>query len=167
MMNKLLGILTPVIFALLSFLNTQAYAQSWQSGGQDQGYGSSSGGIAEYFEGLRPDSLRILKEAISKTNKDIYNQMYDALSRARIEEGSDCDSETEAYVDGGDNTIYVCQTSSVGYNIRTLLHESVHLIGIHDECDADYYSGLAEIDSGEGLTGGGGYDNECPHPLSN
>ena len=149
----------------LALIQTQAQAQSWQSDNQDQGYGNSSGGLVEYYEGLRPESLRILKEAISRTNKDIYNRMYDSLSGARIEMGSDCDRDTEAYVDPGVDTIHVCQSSSVGYNIRTLLHESVHLTGIHDECDADYYSGMAEIDSGEGLTGSGGYDDECPNPL--
>lgn len=152
------------LFSLVC-LTTTAQAHMRSLSDQDDRDTASSSGIVDYYEGLRPDSLRILKEAISRTNKSIYQEMYDDLSSASIAEGPDCDSDTEAYVNPGENTIYVCQTGDVGYNIRTLLHESVHLTGIDNECDADYYSGLAEIDSGEGLTGSGGYDDECPNSL--
>lgn len=133
--------------------------------GQDQDQDQSqSSGLKQYYEGLRPISLRILQEAISKTHSQVYEDMYNALSNADIIDGSQsypgCDGHTAALTHEDGRTIVVCTGSDEGFNIRTLLHESVHLTGNFNECDADYYSGMAEIDSGEGITGPGGYD--CP-----
>ena len=154
-----------LVISLFNFGANVAQARSLPGKLQIQQYDPRSSGLVDYYEGLRPDSLRILREAISRTNKSVYSRMYDALSSAAIvegEQGNDgCDGNTEAYTYDGSDTIYVCHTSSVGYNIRTLLHETAHIIGYGDECDADYYSGMAEIDSGEGLTGEGGYDDQC------
>ena len=154
------------VFAISVLGFSQAQAQYYyQEDGQNQQDQYSDSGLVGYFERLRPFSLRILQEAIARTNNDLYKQMYDILKSARIEEGpqnaEDCNGDTEAYVFPGTNIIYVCHESSEGYNIRTLLHETAHLAGYDNECDADYYSGMAEIDSGEGLTGSGGYDDEC------
>jgi hypothetical protein len=124
---------------------------------------SSSSDLVQHYQDLKPHALRILQEAISRTQNDIYQQMYQDLESAVIVDGAACDQWGVAYTCASSNVMNVCDHADSDYDTRTILHESVHMTGDMDECDADYYSAMAEIDSGEGLMAPGSYDGQCPN----
>jgi hypothetical protein len=150
----------------ISFAASQGHSQSFfgnSGAGGDQTW-EPEAGLVRYYQDLKPTSLEILQKAVDKTHSETYEQMYQALSSAEIVIGDPglCTGGATAYSYPVSSTIFVCNEYGEDYGIRTLIHESVHLTGDMDECEADRLSGMAEIESGEGLSAPGSYDNQCP-----
>ena len=166
-MKSLWGILFAVVFVGFSKAKAQSFFQQSGACQQYSEVQSSPSNLVDHYQSLLPDALRILEKAYSRTQKDIYQRMLQNLEGASIVDGAACDGVGVAYTCAGSNVMNVCDHADSDYDTRTILHESVHMTGDMDECDADYYSGWAEIDSGEGLNAPGSYDPQCPNNPKN
>ena len=157
-----------VFLVILSVIGCEsAFAQDYYGGGGGYSNWQPKPGMVQFYNDLKPTSLRILSEAFDKTHNPVYSNLYQTLSSADIADGQPeyCGQGAVAYSFAMSSTIFVCDEYGDDYGIRVLIHETVHLTGNMDECDADRLSGMAEIDSGEGISAPGAYDDRCPdHP---
>ncbi|MBI5631562.1 MAG: hypothetical protein HY921_11845 [Elusimicrobia bacterium] len=121
---------------------------------------------------------RILRAAASSSrasysSAQIFNNVYSSLYSTLISwpnpgyEFRGCKEGTLAFVLSGTNMIYLCSRSVYGsYSgshslAQILIHESAHLTGYWNECDATVVEVAAMRFSGEGLAFQNGYMRQC------